>query len=217
MQALTLHRHRPRPARLLIRRPALWLSTAAIGAGAGMFAGVFVAIAVLGGTFGVALSALRLDRVRAWLERSAERDAQRARREARETQLEEAGVQKLGLEDATALVDHVTAADPELAAHLELDALLDRYVELELAIVRYSCLASGHGGSRRVLESSATRTQIRNRSVALRRACEARLEDARDELASIVELLQLLVERTALNATELESDPVGERMALLDN
>ena len=221
MQALT--RYRPSAGRLLMRHPALWLVTAAAGAGAGIFAGALGAIAVLGGTVGMACAALRIGRVRGRLERSAYRTWRRARREAREARLDQAGIPQLGLDDATALVDHVTAADPWLAEHLELEPLLDRYVELELAIACYAGLATRRSRSRSGLESSATRprTRIRDRSTALRRAYEAQLAEARDELASIIELLRLLVQRTALDATaaevDPEADPIGERLALLDD
>jgi hypothetical protein len=201
---------------MLMRSPALWLLTAAAAATASMLAGPVAAVAVLGGTFGAVGTALRFGRVRGWLAQAAQRDARRARMEARETRLEEAGIQAHGLADAAALVDQITASAPRLAEHLELDALLDRYVDLEIAAARCINLLDRRP-PRAVPEHSAIRTLIWNRSAALRRTCEAQLADAREELASIMELLRLLVERIALEDTEVEDDPVDRRIALLDD
>lgn len=215
MSALTLRR--PTPTRIVMRSPALWLITAAAAATASLLAGPVAALAVLGGTVGTVGTALRFARVRGWLERSAQRDAHRARRDAREALLEDAGIQTHGLADAAALVDRITAASPRLAAHLELEALLDRYVELELVAARCVNLLTRREPPRAVPERSAIRTLIRSRSVALRRTCEAQLADAREELANILDLLRLLVERAALEESEIEEDLVDRRLALLDD
>jgi hypothetical protein len=201
---------------MAMRSPALWLLTAAAAATASLVAGPVAALGVLGGTVGAVGAVLRIDRVRGWLQRAAQRDAQHARREAREVRLEDAGIQTHGLADASALVDRITAASPGLAAHLELEALLDRYVELELVAARCVDVLNRRELPRAVPERSAIRTMIRNRSAALRRTCEAQLADAREELGSIIELLRLLVERIALEESELDDEPLDRRLALLD-
>jgi hypothetical protein len=202
--------------RLLVCRPGLWVTAAAIGVSMGVVAGPFVALVALGGVAGAACAALRSRRVRGWLACSARRESQRARREDRETRLQEAGVRIQGLVAATALVDQITAIDPALATYLQLDELLDRYVVLELAAARCTFLLAEKYGAPPVPESSTTRTQIRVRSATLRQACEMRLAAQNDELAGIVEFFQLLLQRCALEATDLDADPIGERIALLD-
>jgi hypothetical protein len=213
MEALALTR--PRPARMLVRQPLVWLASAAIGVGTSAFAGVLIALAVLGGAAGATAAVLRLGRVRRWLERSAAREARREQREARERQLENAGVSQLGLDTATALVDQLVATQPALATHLELEELLDHYVELELAAARYAGVLAGRSLRRPVPESSSTRRQIRGRALELHHVCELRLAVTRDEMAGIVELLQLLVERTFIETEEPEADPIADRLALL--
>jgi hypothetical protein len=217
MHALTLER--PGAARLLMRYTSLWAIVAVLGVGMGALAGALGVLGVLGGVVGTACGALRSRRVCGWLERSADRAAQRAVREERETRLQEAGVRLDGLAAATMLVDQITETDPLLASHLELEALLERYVVLELASARCAGILADRYGAHPVPESSTTRARIRVRSAALRQACEVRLAALQDELASIIEFFQLVLQRRALEETELESesDPLGERIALLDD
>jgi hypothetical protein len=56
---------------------------------------------------------------------------------------------------------------------------------------------------------------IRERSTAVHRSCEARLAAAQDELASIFEFLQLLIQRSALESTDPQGAPLEQRMLLL--
>jgi hypothetical protein len=206
---------RPSSARLLARHPILWVSTAVLGVCTAVLAGGPAALAALGGTFGTACAVLRTRWARRRLEHSARCAAVRARREARESRLEDAGVRKHGFAAAQLLVDRITQAAPELAAQLDLEPLLDRYVELELAARRYEACAADGRPARPAPNPSATRARIGDRLAAAQRAREARLAALRDELAGIVEFLQLLVQRGALDATVLEGDPLGERMSLL--
>jgi hypothetical protein len=212
MQALALYR--PSFARLLVRHPMLWVTSAALGASTAMFAGVLVALVVLGGALGTVCAAARTQRLRGWLDRSARRASHRAQRDDRETRLEKAGVPKQGLAAVTLLLDQIIATDPALAAHLELEALLDRYVELEVAAKRYEYLLA-ESQARPVPQTSPIRMLIRERSTAVHRSCEARLAAAQDELASIFEFLQLLIQRSALESTDPQGDPLEQRMLLL--
>ncbi|MBX3160429.1 MAG: hypothetical protein KF773_30975 [Deltaproteobacteria bacterium] len=186
-------------------------TTFVIGAVAALIANVVTALVVLVASLAVGA----VVRVRSLRAGSRAHRAELAKRDLRETQLEEAGVRKHGLAAATTLVDRITAADPIIAAQLELDGLLDRYVVLELATARLAALVAERKG-RPVPTTSPIRTEIRGRTLALRRTCEARLAAGRDELASIDELLQFLSQRTALAAAELETECVSERLALLD-
>jgi hypothetical protein len=209
--------YQPSSTKLLLRTPVLWAVGAFIGAGTAVLAGMLVALVVLGGTAGAACVALRTPRGRRWSERFAQRAAQRIRREHREARLEEAGVCGHALAAATLLVDQITATDPALAASLELEALLDRYVELEITTKRYERMLTGSSAAAPKPGCSATRALIHGRSEALRRTCEAWIADARDELAATVELLQFLLQRSVLAATEPQSDPVGDCIALLED
>ncbi|HEX2689275.1 MAG TPA: hypothetical protein VHN14_21785 [Kofleriaceae bacterium] len=214
MQTLALER--TGPARLLASYSSLWALISVVGVSMGVVMGPVGVLGVLGGVVGAACAALRSRRLCRWLDRAALRKSQRARREDREARLQEAGIRVQGLVAATALVDRITASDPLLATHLELDALLDRYVVLELASARCACLLAERYGAHPVPERSMTRTRIQVRSAALRQACEMRLLALQDELASIVEFFQLVLQRSALQAMEFDADPIGERIALLD-
>jgi hypothetical protein len=147
MQALAPYRSSS--AGLLVRYPALWATTAIAGVGSGLFAGMLVALVVLVGIVGAACAATQSRHVCGWLEQAARRKSERERREVRETRLEEAGICTQGLVAAASLVDRLTAVDPVLVAQLELDGLLDRYMELELAASLYARIladTSGPGG-----------------------------------------------------------------------
>jgi hypothetical protein len=213
MEAVTLYR--PSTARLLVHHPVLWGMAAMLSAGMGVVTGGAGALLVLGGALGVGCVTLRMRSVRGWLERSARRASHQARRDDRADRLRGAGVRRDGLVLATRLVDQTATANPALAVQLELEELLDRYTELELAVARYERLFM-EKQARPMPETSRVRAMIHERLVAVHRECEARLAAGRDELASIIELLQLLHHRSVLEVTELPIDPVGDCLALLD-
>jgi hypothetical protein len=212
-----LARYQPGSTGLLVRNPMVWAAGIALGAGTAVLAGIVAALAVIGGAVGTTYVALRTPKGRHWSDRVARRTAQRVCREDREARLEAAGVHDHALATATLLVDEITTADPALAAYLELEALLDRYAELEITTKRYERVLARPSAVSPVPERSASRAVIRNRSEALRRTCEARLADGRDEMAGIVELLQFLLQRSVLEVTEPQADPVGNCLALLED
>jgi hypothetical protein len=121
--------------------------------------------------------------------------------------------------EATALADAITLADARLAAHLELDELLDHYVDV--AIARERCRA--------VLESvtpaqlarkKPDRRGIFERRIALWNRCRDRAEALDDELAGLIELLRLAVDQTTLGDQDALLDGtnlVADRLALLDD
>jgi hypothetical protein len=204
---------RPRLTRLLACHPMLCAVTAALGAGTALCAGLPAALVALAGTAGAADVALRTRWVRARIERSAGRASLRARRERREDLLEDAGVRKQRLAAATQLVDQITAIAPVLAARLDLEPLLDRHVELELAVKRCESAAAARTRARSSRAASAIRARVAERATAVQRTCEARLAVLREELASITDFLQVIVHRCALDATALDGDPLEERMS----
>jgi len=212
-----LARYQPGTTRLLVGNPMVWAAGVALGASIAVVAGILAALAVIGGTVGTACVALRTPKGRHWSARFARRTAQRLRRERREVRLEAAGVHDHGLAGAMLIVDEITTIDPELAASPELEALLDRYAELEITARRYERVLARPPAVSPLPDHATSRAVIRDRANALRRSCEARLADGRDEMAGIVELLQLLLQRSVLEATEPESDPVGDCLALLED
>lgn len=215
MKRLALYQ--PSPTSLLVRNPMLWAAGIALASGTAALAGVMVALLVLGGTVGTACVALHIPRGRRWSARLAQRVTQRVRRDGREARLEVAGVHGHELAAATLLVDEITAIDPTLAAYMDLEALLDRYAELEIRAKRYERVMARPSPASPVPYRSARRARLRDRSEAMQRTFEARLADGRDELAGIVELLQFLLQRSVLEATEPQADPVGDCLALLED
>jgi len=215
MQPLALYQ--PGPTSLLVRNPMLWAAGIALASGTAALAGVLVALLVLGATVGTACVALHTPRGRRWSARLAHRATQRVRRDGREARLEVAGLHGHELAAATLLVDEITAIDPTLATYMDLEALLDRYAELEIRAKRYECVMARPSPASPVPHRSARRALLRDRAEAMQRTCEARLADGRDELAEIIELLQFLLQRSALEATEPQSDPVGDCLALLED
>ena len=206
---------RPSPAGLLVHHPMVWATGAALGAAAVVSAGALVTFVAFLGAIGLGCAAAGTRPIRGWLESSARGAVRTARRDGREARLEEAGVPKQGLAAATLLLDQISATGSPLATHPELEEMLDRYVELEITAKRCERLLADARRARAVPGGSETRARISDRAAAVQRACDARLASARDELASILELLQLLVQRSTLDATEVQGDPVGERMSLV--
>ena len=197
----------------LARRYGIWSSTAVMVGGVAVVEGLVAGVTLLGATLVTVWGALRSKGFRAWLERYAMRQAANARRDRREDQLEAASISKHGLQFATVLVDRITNSDPTVERYIDLESLLDRYVELELAIARCIGLDLAPYCPD---ASSPTRIRISNDALALRRDSDARLANARDELASITELLRLILARSEMAKIELVDDPVADTVALLE-
>jgi len=211
MEALAVRRPAS-PAWFLVRRPLVWATTTAVVASTGILAGTLSAIVVLGSTIGVAFAGIQSKRVRSWLERAIRRNAQRAQRERREERLEKAEVTSDGLVAATMLVDEIMASNPALATRLELDAMLDRYVELEIALAGYRN-AIDRGPTWPLPSNSSTmRNAIRERARAFGQACVRRIEALHEERECIFELLQLAAQRGSVNDLGDGHDAAAERI-----
>jgi hypothetical protein len=203
------------PLSLLVGCPLFW---AAIGTTA------VVAICILGVLFGIAaafgaasVSAVAAHRpeIHRQMQRSARAAAWRSRCEQRETRLDDARELTEGLQAATRIVEELEACDPQLSTHLELEALLDHYVDVALRAKRCERALDMSRRLRDPLFVSSHR-DINERLVAGRKELKERLQRLRDELEAIPELLGLVVQRVTLESTERIDDPVGDRLALLE-
>ena len=197
----------------LTRRYGIWSSTAVMVGGVAVLDGLMAGLTLLGATLVTAWGALRSKTVQAWMRRYAARHAANARRDRRDAALETAAIPKHGLAFAPVLVDRIIDSDPTIERYIDLESLLDRYVELELAISR--CLQIDLAPPC-PQACSETRLRIRDHGLALRRDSETRLANAREELASITELLRLILARSELAKVELHEDPVADTVALLE-
>ncbi|MEO6771734.1 MAG: hypothetical protein ABI467_01765 [Kofleriaceae bacterium] len=193
----------------------------AVIGGTAVLGGMVSGLALFGIAFALAWSGLHSRVVCAWLERCTIADAMRSNRDRRDDALDRAAIARHGLVSATLLVDQIMVSDPTVARYIDLEGLLDRYVDLELAIARCSDLHVDPGATP-TGTSSATRLRIREHGLALQRDAEARLASARDELASIPELLRLVLDRSDLAKLDVvmldtPDDPVATCIALLED
>lgn len=124
-------------------------------------------------------------RIRQALERRRRRREHLARRDRREEALEDANVRAGELRELTELVDRITEDDPELAARLDLESLLDHVVQLLIARSRWSRVPGAGFGISRV---HARRVALSIRAYERTRAFDL-------ELVMIRELLEGLVLR----------------------
>lgn len=140
--------------------------------------------------------------VRAWRAEQARAARRRARRDLRETLLEDAGGRRDELAYATALVDRVCELEPALADQLE--DMLDAYVRTAVAIARSRVLISALDRAPRARSRGTYATYLHERAALLRCEAEARLVQLRDTQLATVELLQYAVERSAHRALVMD-------------
>jgi hypothetical protein len=152
--------------------------------------------------------------------RTARRD-RRTRRERRGARLEATGATTFELEDLADLVEQVIEHDARDS--LELESLLDRYVEL--AIARQHCLtAAGHAQPDALAAKLAIARPRRALSVALverriarARAVEARAREYESMLEELAELIRYYGERASTpEEPEPDSDLVATALARCD-
>ncbi len=140
--------------------------------------------------------------LRAWRDEQARAARRRARRDLRETLLEDAGGRRDELAYATALADRVAELDPSLANAVE--DMLDSYVRVALAIARSRLLVSALDRAPRARSRAITAAYLQERSAMLRQETEARLTMLRDAQLATLELLQYAVERAAYRTLVLD-------------
>jgi hypothetical protein len=163
-------------------------------------------------------------RVRRRLDRDARRRAVLRGRDARETRLEDARVSCSGLYEATSLVDRIADADPSAPDLYELEALLDRYADVAIALARCHSITQSTNrysmGYSLDAARSSTRRALLERRIECFDQCRERARDLQDELAGILDFLDLLAQRTALTRCRLEivdEDALDVRLAQLDS
>jgi len=177
------------------------------------------------GFLGLGSALVRSEAVRdarvAW----AARRAKAARRDARERALPATSFGREILSELTQLVDVVEARDPELAARLDLEALLDRHVSLTIGHTRalHAVSMSDRIQLERVRDShrsdpaaNARRLELCERRLRLHHECEARAEWFADELAILTDLIRLIAQRAATPDDLAGDDAIERRLAELD-
>lgn len=151
--------------------------------------------------------------------------ARRARRLERDARLPFESFGRQTLQDATRLVDDITARDPALAERLDLEALLDRQVTLTLAHER--ALRALRMGDRVQLErmrdsyrsdpgADPRRIELCERRLRSHHACEARAQHYADELANQSDLLALIAQRVECPDDPPADDTLERELAELD-
>ena len=185
-----------------------------------MLAGIAAAV-VIGKAFLVPLMALLLvplligadlPRIKRALDGRAQRRALQGRRTLREHRLEAAQFRRDGLLELTALVDSISSRGVSHREQMELEDLLDHYVDV--AVARAHCHIAVTSTDRPSLCCSLDTVSPRSPQAELRRTLiERRIAcwtEARDralvldeELAVTTELVRLLAQRSALAGVEL--------------
>ncbi|HEV7558782.1 MAG TPA: hypothetical protein VGO00_25095, partial [Kofleriaceae bacterium] len=134
-----------------------------------------------------------------------------------------AGVREHDLADLTALVDDTLRNDADAADRYDLEALLDRYTELEIARTQTKTILQrfDRGVLARQLDAMTragkrTRRDLLERRIAHIDACRDRLVAMDDSVDEIRELICLLAQR-ASTAEFDESDDIERRVMMLDD
>jgi hypothetical protein len=145
-----------------------------------------------------------------------------ARREAaRYASLGRSEIRRAEYRELREMVDRITALDPVLAAELELEDLLDRFVAITLAHARRAALALRPLPAQYFVGQGLA-MKVGQQRLAYRAQCSRIADALDDELAAIRELVALTLERAAtsdeldaqLESNQLESE-VARRMWIL--
>ena len=147
-------------------------------------------------------------------------------RDRRVRSLVRAGVREHDLAELTALVDETLRNDADAGDRYDLDALLDRYTELEIARTQTKTLLQrfDRGALVRQLDATTragkrTRRDLLERRIAHIDACRDRITALDDDVDEIRELVCLLAQRASTAASEGidESDDIERRVMMLDD
>jgi hypothetical protein len=145
------------------------------------------------------------------------------KRDRRLRSLVRAGVREHDLADLTALVDDTLRNDPDAGDRYDLEALLDRYTELEIARTQTKTILQrfDRGVLARQLDAMTragkrTRRDLLERRITHIDACRDRLVAMDDGVDEIRELICLLAQR-ASTAEFDESDDIERRVMMLDD
>jgi hypothetical protein len=198
----------------LVRRHARSLAALVVGIGASIaIANAFVVVIVAAVVTALAL-AERPHRVA--------RRARRAMRAKRSRRLVNAQIANDELVELTAIADAVRDADPTTAEALDLEGLLDRFVDVAIARDRCSEIIQRDrtaAFARRARQDTGTRRdRTASRRIAWNHRCEARLHALDAQLEDIANLIRLYGERTTMPDVDLlfSDDPIAPVLARAD-
>ncbi|HEU5058513.1 MAG TPA: hypothetical protein VFU21_18400 [Kofleriaceae bacterium] len=150
------------------------------------------------------------------------RKARRDRHELLERQLERAGSSRRSeLDELTALVEEVAERDPDECERLELEELVDLYVEMAILAESYRNAArrstglAGDGDAYLFQRTPAAGARLRRdlvrRRIAHRDECNRKVAELEAELDAVVEFVRLVAQRAACPAGREPLEPQLER------
>jgi hypothetical protein len=127
------------------------------------------------------------------------------------------------LVELTAIADAIRTIDPPAADALDLEGLLDRFVDVAIARDRCAEIALRERASALSRRSSprnpaSRRDRAAARRIAWNHRCEARLRALDVQLASIADLIRLYGERATMPDIDLlfDDDPIAPVLARVD-
>ena len=220
-----------RPARSSLASPTS-SHVAGLGVGVAIMAiGLVLPLSVFGmfvsaGLFGALVAATGTEPIRKALARHASWRARQARRDARDRALPPASCGRGTLVELTNLVDEIEHQDPGLAGRFELEALLDRHVELTIAyehalramrMADRTSLEHMRDVYRKDPDANPQRLDLYERRLQCLAQCEGTAEWLADELATLAELLRLIAQRVACPEDILADDTIARQLAEIDN
>jgi len=156
----------------------------------------------------------------------AERKELADARDRRARSLVRAGVREHDLAELTTLVGETLRNDADGGDRYDLDGLLDRYTELEIARTQTRTILQrfDRGAMVRQLDATTragkrTRRDLLERRIAHIDACRDRIAGLDDDVDEIRELICLLAQRASTAASEEldKSDDVERRVMMLDD
>lgn len=156
------------------------------------------------------------------LHERAQLRARAASRNRREARLEDACVARDELAELTEIVDRVGEVAPGDIERLELEQLLDRYVDL--AVTRRTALermarADRLGAYPHAWTASSDRRRVIDEErQSVRAACAGRIAELDDEIAQVADLIRLYGERATMPSVEylLDDDSLVRRLELME-
>jgi hypothetical protein len=145
------------------------------------------------------------------------RKARRDRNELLERKLERAGSSRRSeLDELTALVEEVAERDPDECERLELEELVELYVEMAVLAESYRNAArrsnglAGDGDATSAASARLRRDLVRRR-IAHRDECKRKVAELEAELDAVMEFVRLVAQRTACPAGRAPLEPQLER------
>jgi len=167
----------------------------------------------------------------AWLVRRHRHKQLRATRQQRSHALQRAGVHEHQLVDLTQFVDEIAERDADAVERYDLEALLDRYVDKEIARTRTRAMLQRFDRTVLARQLGAipvgikqTRRDLLRRRLEHLDVCRHRAAALDDDIEEIRELLCLLAQRTSVGDVgeldevieAMETNEVERRMLMIE-